>query len=147
MPSWQTKALNMVLHWTIKRVMSGNGTVQETRRFIEGRGRTRLPPGVKVTPVHANAFRGEWIHTPESSDQRTLLYLPGGGFMLPASAQDGASSGGGGTPGVCGSGSTCVPKTCASLGFACGVFCPDREITAAPASAAILAGSPPALPR
>jgi len=87
MPSWQTKALNMVLHWTIKRVMSGNGTVQETRRFIEGRGRTRLPPGVEVTPVHANAFRGEWIHTPESSDARTLLYLPGGGFMLPASAQ------------------------------------------------------------
>ena len=30
--------------------------------------------------------------------------------------------GGGGTPGVCGTGSTCVPKTCAQFGFTCGLF-------------------------
>ena len=87
MVSWQTKLLNRVLHHTIKRVMSGAGTVHETRRFIEAKGPPRLPPGVTVTPVRANAFRAEWIRTPESTDQRTLLYLPGGGFMLPASAQ------------------------------------------------------------
>jgi acetyl esterase/lipase len=87
MVSWQTRALNMVLHVTIKRVMSGTGTVAETRRFIEGRGKARLPPGIEVEPVRAAAFRGEWIRTPESSDERTLLYLPGGGFILPASQQ------------------------------------------------------------
>lgn len=87
MASWQTRALNMVLHLTIKRVMSGSGTVAETRRFIEGRGKARLPPGIEVAPVRAAAFRGEWIRTPESSDERTLLYLPGGGFILPASQQ------------------------------------------------------------
>ncbi len=87
MVSWQTKALNLVLHQTIKRIMSGRGSVEETRRFIEAKGRTRLPPDMRVEPVAANAFRGEWIRTPESSEERTLLYLPGGGFMLPASAQ------------------------------------------------------------
>lgn len=87
MVSWQTRALNMVLHLTIKKVMSGSGTVEETRRFIEAKGRPTLPPGVRMTTVAANAFRGEWIHSPESSDERTLLYLPGGGFVLPASAQ------------------------------------------------------------
>jgi monoterpene epsilon-lactone hydrolase len=40
-----------------------------------------------MKPVRAMAFRGEWMRTPESTDARTLLYLPGGGFMLPASAQ------------------------------------------------------------
>ena len=87
MVSWQTKALNRVLHLTIKKLMSTGGSVEETRRFIEAKGPPRVPPGVEITPVKAQAFRGEWIRTPESSDARTLLYLPGGGFMLPASAQ------------------------------------------------------------
>lgn len=87
MVSWQTRALNLVLHMTIKKVMSGESTIEETRRFIEAKGRPRLPAGVEMTPVDANAFRGEWIRSAESSDARTLLYLPGGGFVLPASAQ------------------------------------------------------------
>ena len=86
MASWQAKVLNVILHFTIKRMMT-NSSVEETRRFIEGRGRPKLPAGVKMTPVAAHAFRGEWIRTPESSDARTLLYLPGGGFILPASGQ------------------------------------------------------------
>ena len=40
-----------------------------------------------MAPVAAHAFHGDWIRTPESSDALTLLYLPGGGFMLPASGQ------------------------------------------------------------
>lgn len=86
MASWQTKALNAVLHLTIKRMMSG-GSLQETRRFIEAKGKPRLPPGVEMSPVKAHAFRGDWIRTRRSSDALTLLYLPGGGFVLPASAQ------------------------------------------------------------
>ena len=86
MVSWQTKALNRVLHLTIKKLMSTGGSVEETRRFIEAKGPPRVPPGVEITPVTAQAFRGEWIRTPQSGDARTLLYLPGGGFMLPASA-------------------------------------------------------------
>ncbi len=87
MVSWQTKALNRVLHLTIKKLMSTGGSVEETRRFIEAKGPPRVPPGVEISPVKAQAFRGEWICTPQSGDARTLLYLPGGGFMLPASAQ------------------------------------------------------------
>lgn len=86
MASWQAKVLNLVLHFTIKRMMT-NSSLEETRRFIESKGRQRLPPGVKMSPVAAHAFRGDWIRTPESSDALTLLYLPGGGFMLPASGQ------------------------------------------------------------
>ena len=87
MASWQTKALNLVLHVTIKRLMSGRSTLQDTRRFIEAKGRPRLPPGVEMKPVRAHSFRGDWIRTPRSSEALTLLYLPGGGFVLPASAQ------------------------------------------------------------
>lgn len=86
MPSWQVKVLNRVLHLTVKRIMS-NSTLEETRRFVESRGRPRLPSGVNMTPAAAHAFRGDWIRTPQSSDALTLLYLPGGGFMLPASNQ------------------------------------------------------------
>jgi acetyl esterase/lipase len=86
MPSWQTKALNLVLHFTVKRLMT-NGSLQETRRFVEARRKPRLPPRVEMEPVQAHAFRGDWIRTPRSSENMTLLYLPGGGFVLPASAQ------------------------------------------------------------
>jgi acetyl esterase/lipase len=86
MASWQTKALNVVLHYTIKRMMT-NSSLEETRRFVESRGKVRLPPGVQMKPVAAHAFRGDWLRTPESSDAMTLLYLPGGGFVLPASGQ------------------------------------------------------------
>lgn len=87
MASWQTRVLNHVLHHTLKHMMSGASSVQEMRRFIEAKGPPRLPPDVSAEPVQAHAFRGEWIRTPESSEARTLLYLPGGGFMLPASQQ------------------------------------------------------------
>lgn len=87
MASWQATALNLALHLTIKRVMSATGTVATTRRFVQPRRPIHLPPGCHRRPVDAHAFRGEWIHGPESRDTRTLLYLPGGGFMLPASPQ------------------------------------------------------------
>lgn len=87
MASWQVNALNVALHLTIKRVMSATGTVAKTRKFVESRRPIRLPPGCEKTPVDAHAFRGEWVRGPQSSDARTLLYLPGGGFMLPASPQ------------------------------------------------------------
>ncbi len=85
MASWQAKALNLVLHFTIKRMMT-HSSVEETRRFVEGRGRPKLR-GVKISPVAAHAFHGEWIRTRESGEAITLLYLPGGGFILPASGQ------------------------------------------------------------
>ncbi len=87
MASWQATALNLALHMTIKRVMSRTGTVAATRRFVEQGQRVHLPPGCESTPVQSRTFRGEWVRTPESSDRRTLLYFPGGGFMLPASPQ------------------------------------------------------------
>ena len=84
MSSWQAKVLNVVLHLTIKRMMT-NSSLEETRRYLASRGKTRLPAGARMFPASARAFRGDWIRTPDSSDARTLLYLPGGGFMLPAS--------------------------------------------------------------
>ena len=86
MASWQARALNVVLHLTIKRIMS-RSTLEETRRFVESKRGPRLPRGVTMAPVNAHAFRGDWLRTPESSDAMTLLYLPGGGFVLPASTQ------------------------------------------------------------
>lgn len=87
MASWQTTLLNLALHLTIKRIMNGSGTVETTRRFIENKRQVRLPPGCESEPVDAHAFRGEWIVNTDIQAGRTVLYLPGGGFMLPASSQ------------------------------------------------------------
>ena len=87
MASWQTTALNVALHLTVKRMMNSSGSVEATRKFIESRRRRPVPPGCRIAPVACHSFRGEWVTSRHSSDARTLLYLPGGGFMLPASAQ------------------------------------------------------------
>lgn len=87
MASWQTTALNVALHLTVKRMMNSSGSVEATRKFIESRRRRPVPPGCRIEPVACHSFRGEWVTSRHSSEARTLLYLPGGGFMLPASAQ------------------------------------------------------------
>lgn len=50
MVSWQTKALNRVLHLTIKKLMSTGGSVEETRRFIEAKGPPRVPRASRSRP-------------------------------------------------------------------------------------------------
>lgn len=87
MASWQTQLLNLALHLTLKRMMSASGTVEAARRMIENRREVRMPPGCTRTAVAAHAFRGEWISNADVAEQCTVLYLPGGGFVLPASAQ------------------------------------------------------------
>lgn len=87
MASWQTTLLNLALHLTIKRIMGASGSVEATRRMIESKRPVRMPPGCERHPAAAHSFRGEWITNADSSAERTVLYLPGGGFMLPASSQ------------------------------------------------------------
>ncbi len=43
---------------------------------------TPLPPGVTRTHVELAGRRAAWLHNPEGDEDRILLYLHGGGFVL-----------------------------------------------------------------
>lgn len=40
------------------------------------------PAGVRTTPAELGGVRGEWIEMPESSPDRVVLYLHGGGYLI-----------------------------------------------------------------
>ncbi len=40
------------------------------------------PRWAKVVPVSTDSFKGEWIITPQSQEDKVLLYLHGGGFVF-----------------------------------------------------------------
>lgn len=41
-----------------------------------------VPDGMKCTPDEVGGVRGEWIEMPESKDDRVVLYLHGGGYVI-----------------------------------------------------------------
>jgi epsilon-lactone hydrolase len=56
---------------------------RQRRRDIDERGLAYgLRPDVKVEPVTANGVRAEWSSTPGATDDATLLYLHGGGYVI-----------------------------------------------------------------
>jgi monoterpene epsilon-lactone hydrolase len=42
----------------------------------------RQDPGVRLTPIDAGGFRGEWLEVPESRPGRVLFYVHGGAFIF-----------------------------------------------------------------
>lgn len=53
------------------------------RAFFEAMASTfQVPAGVKTTPAEMGGVPGEWIEMPESSADRVVLYLHGGGYVI-----------------------------------------------------------------
>ncbi len=41
-----------------------------------------MPAGARATPAEAGGVRGEWVEVPESRNDRVVLYLHGGGYVI-----------------------------------------------------------------
>lgn len=82
--SWQATAMNLLLRLTLKPVME-KATIKHA---VQSRRLLALlngdPAGATVTAVGTDRFRGVWIRPGGVSSRRTVLHLPGGGFVAPA---------------------------------------------------------------
>ncbi len=86
--SWQSYLMNALLRLTVKRYTRWRlltpHSLPNMRARMEkiGTRLVRIKPDVQVTPINANGVPGEWIAVPESTSQRVILYLHGGGFVF-----------------------------------------------------------------
>jgi acetyl esterase/lipase len=74
---------------TVLQLLRSNPPIPEGVPFDEMRagmeattGTFPLPEGLQSEPVDAGGVPAEWISMPESSPDRTLLYLHGGGYCI-----------------------------------------------------------------
>lgn len=84
--SWQAAALNVMLRSTIKRAFTSMDT-STAKRLAAFTARTRrAPDGIRLIKVPNKPFHAEWVRPIGAREipRRTILYLPGGGFILPA---------------------------------------------------------------
>lgn len=85
--SWQATATNLLFRTTIKQMMGfmGPDAAEHVRKmtFLMD----KVPPGIEVEEVTFDEFHARWV-LPEkqAATQKTILYLPGGGFIFPASS-------------------------------------------------------------
>jgi acetyl esterase/lipase len=58
-------------------------TVDEMRaNFAQAMAATQVAPDIRVTPVNAGGVPAEWIAAPGAVEERVVLYLHGGGYVL-----------------------------------------------------------------
>ncbi|TXS96163.1 alpha/beta hydrolase fold domain-containing protein [Parahaliea maris] len=85
--SWQAMLANVIFRGTIKQMMGlmGTGSLDQARRMASIMHKS--PPGVTQSEVHFDTFHASLLE-PEGEElgDATLLYLPGGGFIFPASS-------------------------------------------------------------
>jgi acetyl esterase/lipase/hemerythrin-like domain-containing protein len=84
--SWQAALMNLVSRMTIKQMMA-RGDLSDLERSERIQKQSKLvPPGTRVQAVAEPGFHAVWI-LPErqTSATRTILHLPGGAFVFPAS--------------------------------------------------------------
>ncbi|MBP7012585.1 MAG: alpha/beta hydrolase fold domain-containing protein [Steroidobacteraceae bacterium] len=86
--SWQAAALNVLLRSTMKPLFTSLDARRAKQVAALVARWQRPPPGIKLTPVVKESFRAEWVQPVglQVIPRRTILYLPGGGFFLPATS-------------------------------------------------------------
>ncbi len=78
-----SQELQTVLQLLRSRPLIQDVPFEEMRAAMEATaGLFPLPDDVRSEPVDAGGVPGEWISVPESSPERTLLYLHGGGYCI-----------------------------------------------------------------
>ena len=83
--SWQATVTNLLFRSTVKQLLANIGTdyAEQTKKmtFLFD----RLPENTMVEQVDFPSFHARWVKPKgQHATQRTLLYLPGGGFFFPA---------------------------------------------------------------
>jgi acetyl esterase/lipase/hemerythrin-like domain-containing protein len=82
--SWQAILVSVALRLTLKQAMAhmNMDLASKVKNFT---GERTIPAGFRAERVEDAGFSGQWIRSKnQASTRRTLLYLPGGGFVFPA---------------------------------------------------------------
>lgn len=81
MPSQELQSLIAMLR---ARPLAGPETpIEEIRAGFEAMAAMNpLPPDVRTEPVEAGGVRAEWVIPPGAAEDRVLLYLHGGGYVI-----------------------------------------------------------------
>ena len=81
MPSAQLKTVIEMMR--ARPPIPGGTAVEEMRAGMEEMTKNSpIPEGTRCEPVSADGVACEWIAAPNSHDDRTLLYLHGGGYVI-----------------------------------------------------------------
>ena len=87
-PSWQARVLNNFTRMLTKPMMQFGSleTMRGVANRFEEQQSARLPEDVQVKPVNKPTYDGEWVQIARQRPKRTLLYFPGGGFVMRTAA-------------------------------------------------------------
>ena len=86
--SWQAATMNLVLRSTMKPLFTALDA-RRAKQIGDLVAKWQRPPdGVQLKQVANESFRAEWVRPIglHAIPRRTILYLPGGGFFLPATS-------------------------------------------------------------
>ncbi len=85
--SWQAAVLNVFMRMTLK-ILMGNVKIDSSKpnRFSGMMKADYVHPGTVIESLEDRGFHAHWIKPEKPVDERgVVLYLPGGGFLAPAS--------------------------------------------------------------
>lgn len=85
--SWQAASMNLFTRFTVKQLMRYGNLTERNKPSYLSRPSNLVPEGTYLEKVDETDFNAEWI-VPISgaTGERTIVYLPGGGFIAPATA-------------------------------------------------------------
>jgi len=84
MPSWQARLLNTCTRALMKPMMRfGNlNSVRAMSSYMDEQQGRQLPGDIRARDVNRKDYDGEWVRIAGTSARRTILYLPGGAFVM-----------------------------------------------------------------
>jgi acetyl esterase/lipase len=83
MPSPESLHFRALLLAHVKPVFTGSTSLQELRTFLdEMSAQGQLPQGTRVEKTMIESTPAEWVSGPGARDDRTILFLHGGGYSL-----------------------------------------------------------------
>lgn len=89
MPSWQARVLNMYTRTFIKPLMRF-GTIGSMRAMtgaFDQQGEKNLADDISAKMVRRKNYEGEWVRIKGQRSRKTILYFPGGGFVMRTGVQ------------------------------------------------------------
>lgn len=89
MPSWQARVMNVCMKTFMKPLMRF-GTIESMRSMtgtFDERGEQNLPEDINARLVSKKDYDGEWVRIKGKRSRKTILYFPGGAFIMRTRSQ------------------------------------------------------------
>lgn len=72
-----------ILRFLLKKTVNWNRPLSEIREFQKNIEKKEvIPPGIQIEKINIDGIESEWFIPRDSSKERTLIYLHGGGYCL-----------------------------------------------------------------